>query len=306
MNGSDFVKAYASTGLPAWEGAALELARQGALCPWPWVDVPLSDDHGNTAVLSVRSDAEAVGTLEDHVRLPMLPSTAQAVANVTPGPDGTRGCLLPTPWLAYQIWRAAPAKLDPVTLPNNVGASLLQWAQHSALVDQELGAMSPPAGSLVAGIGKHVVVSNLMLPGHVVIFGWYRPSPPAPDVFDDRQPQSAPNRQPIQPHSNLHAAAFVDYSHVVQLVAPVCTLNGQRVPTLSLYQHPALSSMVSHDGPVRTPRYPYRPDFPPPTPSAVASAQAGPQGLVVVPLVPRGGLAPTTAGRRGPVTGRNW
>jgi hypothetical protein len=122
MLGSDFVRQYAAAGLPAWEAAAVALAKESdGLCPWPWIPLELSTASGLKATLQVQSDVLAVGTPADSVRLPLRPSTAQAILN-----DSALypGALLPTPWIAYQIWRAAKVKLAPTFLAPNPGANL--------------------------------------------------------------------------------------------------------------------------------------------------------------------------------------
>jgi hypothetical protein len=262
LTGSAFAATFGPKGLPAWEAAALSLAREpDGLTPWPFAALTLDDGAGNTAVLQVQTDEMAIGTLEDHLRLPLTPSAAQSILNL-------RGWLLPTPWLVYQIWRAAPARLEPKGMSPNLGASMAQYAAHSALIDQQLaalGAGGPNDGAFRAGMKKSVVVSNIAQPGKVLIFGWYRP-PPAPDVFDDRLPMSAPNRQPIQPRSNVHGGFYVDYSHGIRAVHGTCLLNGRPTSTVDLYQHPTLSHLVSNEGPVRLPRYPAI--VPPATPAA--------------------------------------
>jgi hypothetical protein len=189
------------------------------------------------------ADDLAIGPLEDHLRLPLRPSTAQSILNL-------RGWLLPTPWIVYQMWRSAPVKLTPHPLPNRF-VNMDQFVEHSAILDQEIG--DAPLDALRAGTKKSVVVSNIYQPGKVLIHGWYRP---APDVFDDRTPLENPRRQPRQPKSNVHAADYWDYSHGIRAVGPVALVNGQPMPTVDLYQHPTLSHLVSNEGPVRTPRYP--------------------------------------------------
>jgi len=294
MLGTEFVNTYAHLGIAAWEAAAVELAGQSGLVAWPWVNLPLADDQGNTAVLQVQSDVLAVGSPEDYVRLPLLPSTAQTIANMT-------GTILPTPWIAYQIWRASHAKCEPHPLAPNLGPNLTQYAQHSDAIDKQLEALGADHGTPVAGIKKHVVVSNLMLPHHVVIFGWYRPSPPALDVFDDgtRIPTDDRQRQPIQPRSNLHGADYVDYSHGIQLVAGTCTVNGQTMSTADLYQHPTLSRLVSNEGALRTPRY-----ASPVPPAPDGGSQNDAFGPAFVAATPGPGEAAfTVSGAR---RGRNW
>lgn len=245
MTGSEFARTFGAKGLAAWEAAAVKLAQDDGLTPWPFVPLTLRDDKGNVAVLEVQTDDLAIGPLGDHLRLPLTPSAAQSILNL-------RGWLLPTPWLVFQIWRAAEVKAEPIAMVPNQGASMAQYAAHSALVDQAVG--DTPSESLRAGLNKSVVVSNIMLPNKVVIFGWYRPD--GPDVFDDRRGEQAPNRQPIQPKSNVHGAFYVDYSHGIRAVGPVALVNGQPMPTVDLYQSPTLSHLVSNEGPVRTPRYP--------------------------------------------------
>jgi len=276
--GSTFVQAYAPRGYLAWEAAAVAMAQAGGqdFAPWGWVDLTLSDDAGNTATLQVMADVLAIGTAENHVRLPLRPGPAQSVCNVF-------GWMLPTPWLVYQIWRSATRKCTPHAMVPNLGAKLDQYAAHSNLVDQEvaqLAASSSPlpagggqraAGSfapaLVAGAKKHVVVSNAYKPASVVIFGWYKPSPPAPDVFDQdhiQHPWDDPDRQPVQVLSNAHGDFYVDYSHGIQPVQGTCTVNGQTMRTDALYQDPKLCHLVSNEGPVRVVRYPAT--VPPATP----------------------------------------
>jgi len=247
LSGSDFARTYGGKGPYAWEQAALMLAREeDGLTPWPFVPLTLTDDRGNTAVLQVQSDLLSVGPFEDHLRLPLTPGGAQSILNL-------RGWLLPTPWLAYQIWRAAPVKVEPTAMAPNKYQSMPQFAAHSALLDQQIG--DAPLDALRDGLKKSVVVSNIMIPGKVIIFGWYHP-PPAPDVFDNGKPMNAPGRQPHQPKSNVHDASFWDYSHGIRAIGPVAIVNGQPMNTVDLYQHPTLSHLVSNEGPVRAPRYP--------------------------------------------------
>jgi hypothetical protein len=250
--GSAFIAQYAKTGLPAWEGAAIAIARAEGLVPWPWVTLELWSATGDVAQLQVQSDVLAVGTPDDYVRLPLTTRSAQAILN-----DSTlyQGAVLPTPWLAYQIYRAAAGKLAPTAMVPNIGAQLSQYADHSRLVDQQLSSANLAPGLLVTGHKKDVVVSNIYKPGRVLLFGWYRP-PPAPDVLDDGTSMTNPARQPIQPRSNVHAEMYVDYSHGIRAVHGLCSVNGVAMATEDLYRHPRFSALVSDEGPVRTCRYP--------------------------------------------------
>lgn len=281
MLGSEFVQKYSRSSPAKWEQAALDEAREGSLTPWPWVPVTLTDGN-DTAVLGVQCDVLAIGSFDDHVRMPLTTPYAQAIANLS-------GSLLPTPWLEYNIWRTAPAKLAPVAMVPNQGASLEQYAAHSRLIDTALAAQEFPPGTLVAGIKKGVVIANFYKPGKVLLFGWYRP---APDVFDDGKAMTSPERQPIQPKSNVHAEGYVDYSHGIRIVAPTCFVNGVEWETAKLYQDPTMARLVnplvanatapSQAGVLRTPRYPA-----PVKPAPVRSVGGGTVGPAAVASVMR-------------------
>ena len=275
MRASEFIQQFSNKGLPAWEAAALEIARQGGLTPRPWTDLRLTDGT-NEAVLKVQSDVLAVGPPGNSMRLPLTPITAQNIFNL-------HGWLLPTPWLVYQMYRQAPIKLSPASSSamgeQNRGADLGQYARHSAQVDRQIAAVIANADArvagpeLVSGAKKHVVVSNIYKPGKVLIFGWYRPTP---DVYNDGKPWQDPTRQPIQANSNAHDEGYVDYSHGIQAVGPIAIVNGQPMPTVELYQHPVLSKLVSNEGPVRVPRY--RAQVPPPASLPAPTMAAVPRG----------------------------
>lgn len=250
ITGTEFVKTYGPKGPDAWESAVLAHARQDDLTPWPWVNLPLADAEGNTAVLRVQTDVLSVGPTQDFLRLPMRPIFAQNVLNLF-------GWLMPTPWLVYKMFQASALKLTPIPAQTNLGPNIAQYARHSQQINAQIAAKggAPPSG-LISGLKKAVIVSNIYLPGKVLIFGWYWP-PPAPDVYDDGKPWQDPSRQPIQAKSNEHGENYVDYSHGIHCVGPECIVNGQPMNTVDLYQHPTLYKLVSNEGaPVRVPRYP--------------------------------------------------
>lgn len=280
MRASDFVATYGKLGPDAWEAAALSIARQGGLTPWPWQELRLTDGQ-NTAVLQVMSDVLSIGPVEDHLRLPMLPNNAQGIFNLF-------GWLMPTPWLVYQTWRSAPHKLVPIPAVPNRGANMAQYVDHNAAINQTLIAAGgrPGDGRAVDGIKKSIVVSNIHKPGKVLIHGWYKPEP---DVFDDGKSWQDPTRQPRQAKSNVHGDFYVDYSHGLRPVHPVAIVNGQPMPTVSLYQHPTLSALVSNEGPVRVPRYPSRVPVTPiatPVGEVAVTSWPGQSGAHFVPSVP--------------------
>jgi hypothetical protein len=238
MKGSEFLAAYASDKAPwHWEAAALQQAKDGGLVSWPMVPVTaMSPDGMHKATYFVSSDYVAVGTPEDYVRLPLTPITAQKIANVF-------GMLLPTPKMVKDIWGASQVKLSPQPMVPNKGANLQQYADHSRLIDAQLATPqgSPPAqGSfLISGQKKDIVISNIMAPGKVVIFGWYNK-----------------DGSRIQPRTNVHGDFYVDYSHGVRLVSPKMNVDGTEVSTADVLRSSRLSSLLSDEGPLKQGAYP--------------------------------------------------
>ena len=275
MKASDFIAAFGKSSLSAWEAAAYELVKSGENVAPTMVPVTLTHKDGRKAILSVSADYFSVGTAEDSLRLPLTPLTAQKIANLS-------GMLLPTPKLVYTLWRMSVSKVQNLSIAalgqSNKGPNFGQYVAHDAAVNAQFARLGVNPKLLVSGHKKDVVIGNLHKPGKVLIFGWYKPEP---DVFDDRSGMDSPKRQPTQPYSNVHGDFYVDYSHGIRLVSPLMTVEGKDVETEKVYSDAALSDFVSHEGPVRRPRYP-------------ASFPTGPQGR---PL-PQGAVAslltPTT------------
>lgn len=246
MKASAFASAFPS--FAAWESAAVSLAASGENIAPSMVPLKLTHPDGRSASLMVATDYFMVGEPDDFLRLPLTPVTAQKVANLS-------GLLLPTPKLVFTIWQQSEVKLSPTSIaalkPSepNKGANMAQYLRHNAAIEAQLAGRA----GLVSGHKKDVVVGNAQKAGKVLIFGWYRPSP---DVFDDRSSMENPARQPIQPYSNVHGDFYVDYSHGIRFVSPVMTVEGQDVETEKVFTDASLSGFVSHEGPVRQPRYP--------------------------------------------------
>jgi hypothetical protein len=260
MKGSEFAATVGKQSLQAWESAAFDLEKSGANIRPIFVPVPLAHKDGRTAVIDVATDYFSVGEEGDFIRLPLLPVTAQKIGNLT-------GLLMPTPMLVYRIWQAA-IKLKRQSIAalgeSNKGPNFAQYVKHNAAIQEQIS--GTPRSTLLSGHKKDIVVSNLMKPGHVVIFGWYKP---APDVFNDGTPWTTPDRQPQQAHSNEHGDFYVDYSHGVRFLSPLMTIEGKDVETEKVFTDSDLSGFVSNEGPVRKPRYPA--PFPAGGPDPIAS-----------------------------------
>jgi hypothetical protein len=136
---------------------------------------------------------------------------------------------------------------------SNKGPNFPQYVKHNDSVQAQLTEAFIARERLISGHKKDVVVGNAAKPGKVLIFGWYKPSP---DVFDDKQEYTAPDRQPQQAYSNVHGDSYVDYSHGIRFVSPLMTIDGKDVETAQVYADVNLCDFVSHEGPVKQIRYP--------------------------------------------------
>jgi hypothetical protein len=241
MKGSEFAAVYGPKGYAAWENAAFELARSGENVQWPFQDVEFNAG-GRRVQVKVATDYFAIGEPSDCLRLPLTPTMAQRIANLS-------GFVLPTYKLVLETWRAARIKLTPTSMVPNKGANMAQFVEHNALIEQQL--QGTGTGQLRSGHKKDVVIGKAVKPGKVVIYGWLKSDCPTPT--DQMPSMTAPWR--TQPYSNVHGDFYFDYSHGIRFVAGECLIDGQKRDIDSVLSDPYLASCLSDEGPV-TPRYP--------------------------------------------------
>lgn len=264
MKGTEFAAHYGPKGLPAWEAAALACVRASdSWVPWPMVPLTIQS-KGRTVNLRVTSDVFTVGEPGDYLRLPLLPCTAQTIANHL-------GCLLPTPKIVYEMFKQAAVKLEPIQAPSlpkpynwNLDWSTVpqktifeQWVLHSQFIDRAYAqANAQPGAGIASGIKKDIIVGALMKPRVVCIYGWFHADNRPYHEIMPITPEQQKVAQPLQPRSNAHGDFYVDYSHGVHLIDGTCTVDGVAMKTVDVYTSPDLCDLVSDEGPVRVPRYP--------------------------------------------------
>lgn len=186
----------------------------------------------------VLPDYLAVGTDTDYFLCPMSPMLATQIADLT-------GCTLPTRKMVNDIWTAAKVKLAPSTIaPGPLMTTVPVFEDHNTTVKGQRNAVvgTYPLGNLVSGDKKDVVISNLIYStaNRVVIYGWHQT-----------------NGTPIQPLSNVHADTYMDYSHGIRLIQSAATYHGAPTTVKNILQSSALSSLLSDEGVIATPQYPY-------------------------------------------------
>jgi hypothetical protein len=175
--------------------------------------------------IRVAPDYLAVGTEEDHLVASLgLPNALRVAREL--------GFALPTAKLVDVIWEHADFRYTPAPLPSAAGSTMRKppyQLQHRDLIEAE---GKPPAGTLVAGHKKDVVLSSKLTqqPGRLAIYGWHR--------ADGR---------PIQGVSLFHGADYADYSHGIRPISPVIYVDGRAVVYPDVLMDPVLHSLVSRD-----------------------------------------------------------
>lgn len=207
-----------------------------------------NDISGSRHVLKlhVAPDYLAIGFDTDFLRIPLTPMTAQRVADLV-------DCSLPTPKIVDAIWATAGLKLDPEPLPPDAKMITVPvFAQHQVLIEKQIGLR--PHNQLTAGHKKDVVLATALATNHtsVVIYGWHKS-----------------DGKPIQPVFAKHAATWADYSHGIRLIANDAELDGKPVRLPDLLAEPALSALVSSEGPLSVTRY--RTNWPAPSAAKTSS-----------------------------------
>lgn len=185
------------------------------------------------ATYRVSPDYLAVGSDADFVRMPMMPLTAQSIADQF-------GCVLPTRKMVNDIYAQAAVKLAPhpfsPTVYDIISVEVF-YLSHLAIEEQRAG---QPLGLLVGGVKKDVVITPQLasLSGRVAIYGWHQL-----------------NGVPIQPLYLGHDVNHVDYSHGIRLVAETMEVDGATMRVIDVAGSAELSSLISDEGAFTWPRY---------------------------------------------------
>lgn len=258
----------------------------------------------NMATCFVAPDYLAVGSDEDYFLTPLTSQTAQRLADAL-------GCSLPTRTMVDAIYAAAEVKLEPQ--PMTPGATMTTvgvFAEHNAAVRaQSMAAVvKHPAGALVAGHKKDVVLSNRLTnaPTKVAIYGWHKPDGKA-----------------IQPLYIGHTSAWVDYSHGIRLIATNVLVNGKGAMLADVLRDKKFAGLFSDEGPMavtgyalpsvwktnatfneRTLTLPLRADVRAQINEPVPLKGAKPLRLILYAL-PNGNTIEQTAGHK-PAPGEDW
>lgn len=178
----------------------------------------------------VTPDYLSLGCDDDYLRTPMTPRTAQRVAD-------RAGCILPTPRIVDEVYRAAECRLAPRPMLW-AREAMTTFVQHNAIIQEQR--RTTPNGPIVAGIMKDIVICRDLPahPGKVAIYGWHR--------LDGK---------PIQPVSLAHSDRYVDYSHGVRLVWSTATVDGKEVSIVDALHNPNQCWLFSDEGPLSAARY---------------------------------------------------
>lgn len=184
-----------------------------------------ADSKDHEVTLWVAPDYLAVGHDDDYIRVPVTRATARRLAEAA-------GCVLPTPRMSDEIWRAAEVKLQPRPLIS-AREAWTTFVAHNTIIQEQR--RSVPNGPIIAGIKKDIVICRDLAdrPDRVAIYGWHR---------DDGKP--------IQPLSLVHASRYVDYSHGVRLVWRMAEVDGKPCDVAEVMRDPKLAYLFSDEGPV--------------------------------------------------------
>lgn len=205
----------------------------GMRCP-VYITDSLADAEGrlHEVTLCLLPDVLAVGNDSDFVRVPMLPRTAQRLADFF-------GATLPTRAISNLIHRHSAVKMEPYPMtPDSTMTTMAVFARHDSIINTALG---KPAGTFVAGHKKDIVITNRIAqqPDRIFIYGWHYP-----------------DGHPIQPLSGVHGSNYVDYSHGVRLISTEVLVDGKLYTIDKILGDKILYCLLSDESaPMLTPRY---------------------------------------------------
>lgn len=176
-----------------------------------------------------------LGSNTDFIRIPMMPQTAQRIANLY-------DCMLPTRKMCNDIFWNSQIKLNPQPMsPNQYDITAPStFLLHHQKVEQQRSSYPDANGKLTVGTKKDVVISNRLItyPDRVAIYGWHYPDGTI-----------------IQPLSTVHTTTHVDYSHGIRLVRTTMTVDGIDMCIFDVLKSTELHPILSDEGPINNPKY---------------------------------------------------
>lgn len=221
----------------------LDAVEQGDVPTWflKWRPITVSaviDGVPHTLEYQVTPDYVSLGNDEEYFRAPMLPATAQKIAD-------RYGAILPSTRIVDEAYANANAKLIPQTVYPNTG-KVSDYSVHEIKVQQQMKTLGLTPGTFLAGHKKDIVVGPNLNGSRVAIYGWH-------DVSGALTGGKA--NKAIQPYSTIHDSGYTDYAHGVRLVNKSARLDGNPVDLSTVFADPKLSILVSNQG-AFSPRFP--------------------------------------------------
>jgi hypothetical protein len=180
-----------------------------------------------TVTICVTPDYLAIGSDNDHVRVPLGLPAALRVADAF-------DMMLPTTSMVDAIYRQADVRIAPSPMtPGSAMSSTNYFVTHDQTVDGQFSRAGAQQGMLVAGHKKDLVLANRLSrnPGRVAIYGWHRT-----------------NGRAIQPLSTVHGEYYADYSHGIRLVSRTAFVNGEAVDLRELLTDERYAGFLNSDG----------------------------------------------------------
>lgn len=180
-----------------------------------------------TATIFVMPEYLAIGSDTDFLRIPMNLETATALVN-------RLGFVLPTKKIVDAIYQQSSYHFVPEPLPPGPQMrSTAYYQMHNEMIERQAHRRGIPAGPLVSGDKKDVVITNLLATkqGRIAIYGWHRPT-----------------GTPIQPLSTVHGVCYADYSHGIRLVSGTALVDGKVQSVSEMLQDSLLAKVLSDEG----------------------------------------------------------
>lgn len=225
------------------ENAALDAILDGEFPAYmkEFVDIMLvfADSTGTGRKLTIRvlPDYLMIGTHDDHLRMPLMPITAQKIADEW-------NCIMPTPHMTTLIWSAAQ-KLPPQPWGPPYDASMMstdRFIKHNERIELSILKGKLDSTKLIGGHKKDVVITKQLVNQYykkrVAIFGWHQS-----------------DGKPIQPLYLGHEDTYADYAHGIRLVSKECLLDDQPDDLTRVLADPNVCMAVSTEGPLTRTSY---------------------------------------------------